>query len=161
MKLNIEVGGIYGDYGNPRNQIMMQLKLYKTFFKNQIPSTIAVTLDPNSRVSFFNDISSNIGLISETIVDPQQVRKISLEIFDNTFKISFQLAIVTLFVASFTLYTNLISVNQLRKKDLLPLYLVGFSGREVFRLEMVKIFILTNLVSFLSIFPKIDQISHQ
>ncbi len=151
MKLNIEVGGIYGDYGNPRNQIMMQLKLYKTFFKNQIPSTIAVTLNPNSRVSFFNDVSSNIGLISETIVDPQQVRKISLEIFDNTFKISFQLAIVTLFVAAFTLYTNLISVNQLRKKDLLPLYLVGFSGREVFRLEMVKIFILTNLVSFLSI----------
>ena len=88
---------------------------------------------------------------SETIINPQQVRKISLGIFDNTFKISFQLALITLFVAAFTLYTNLMSINKLRKKDLLPVYLIGFSVNQVIRLELLKIFILTNMVCFLSI----------
>ena len=150
-KLNIRVGGIYADYGNPHNQLMMQLKLYRTFFSSQTPSTLAVKLDGNKRLPFYNELSSNIQINSETIIDPKQVRKISLEIFNNTFKISFQLALITLFVASFTLYTNLVSVNKLRKKDLLPVYLVGFSVNQVFRLELLKVFILTNIVSFFSI----------
>ena len=149
-KLNIQVGGIYADYGNSRNQLMMQFKLYKTFLSSQIPSTIAVKLDDTNHMNFFNDLLSNIEIISEAVINPQQVRKISLEIFDNTFKISFQLALITLFVASFTLYTNLISINKLRKKDLLPIYLMGFSAKQVIGLEILKIFILTNVVSFLS-----------
>ena len=150
-KLNIQVGGIYADYGNPRNQLMMQFKLYKTFFSSQIPSTVAVKLYNTNRLSFLNELLSNIEIISEAIINPQQVRKISLEIFDNTFKISFQLALITLFVASFTLYTNLISINKLRKKDLLPIYLMGFSAKQVIGLEILKVFILTNVVSLLSI----------
>ena len=150
-KIRIQVGGIYADYGNPNNQLMMQLKLFKTFFSSQIPSTIAVKLDETDRLNFFNELSSKIVINSETIINPQQVRKISLGIFDNTFKISFQLALITLFVAAFTLYTNLISINKLRKKDLLPIYLIGFSVNQVIRLELLKIFILTNMVCFLSI----------
>ncbi len=150
-KISIQVGGIYADYGNPHNQIMMQLKLFKTFFSSQIPSTIAVKLDETNRLNFFNELSSKIVINSEAIINPQQVRKISLGIFDNTFKISFQLALITLFVAAFTLYTNLISINRLRKKDLLPIYLIGFSVNQVLRLELLKIFILTNMVCFLSI----------
>ncbi len=150
-KIPIQVGGIYADYGNPHNQIMMQLKLFKTFFSSQIPSTIAVKLDETNRLDFFNELSSKIVMNSETIINPQQVRKISLGIFDNTFKISFQLALITLLVAAFTLYTNLISINKLRKKDLLPVYLIGFSVNQVIRLELLKIFILTNMVCFLSI----------
>ena len=130
---------------------MMQLKLFKTFFSFQIPSTIAVKLDETNRLNFFNELSSKIVINSETIINPQQVRKISLGIFDNTFKISFQLALITLLVAAFTLYTNLISINKLRKKDLLPIYLIGFSVNQVIRLELLKIFILTNMVCFLSI----------
>ena len=126
--LNIKVGGVYADYGNPRNQIMMPLKLYNTFFKSQIPSTIAVKLDPSSKEDFFDNIISNVNIVSETIINPNQVRKISLEIFDNTFKISFQLAIITLFVAAFTLYTNLISINHEKKRSPL-IYLIGLSEK--------------------------------
>ena len=107
--------------------------------------------DVKNRLSFFNELTSNVEIISEAIINPQQVRNISLKIFDNTFKISYQLALITLLVASFTLYTNLVSVNRLRKKDLLPLYLIGFSANQVLRLELLKIFILTNMVTFLSI----------
>ena len=150
-KLKIRVSGIYADYGNPRNQLMMPLQLYKTFFSSQIPSTVAVKIDDDNRLSFYNELLSNIGIISETIIDPGQVRNISLEIFDNTFKISFQLALITLFVAAFTLYTNLMSINKLRKKDLLPVYLLGFSNTQIISLELLKIFILTSIVSFLSV----------
>ena len=130
---------------------MMPLQLYKTFFSSQIPSTVAVKIDDDNRLSFYNELLSNIGIISETIIDPGQVRNISLEIFDNTFKISFQLALITLFVAAFTLYTNLMSINKLRKKDLLPVYLLGFSNTQIISLELLKIFILTSIVSFLSV----------
>ena len=150
-KITVQVGGIYADYGNPYNQLMMQTKLYKTFFPYQIPRTIAVKLDEDNRLGFYNELLSKIEIISETIINPQQVRKISLEIFDNTFKISFQLALITLFVAAFTLYTNLMSINKLRRKDILPVYLIGFSPNQVIRLELLKIFILTHIVSFLSI----------
>ncbi len=150
-KLNIRVGGIYADYGNSQNQLMMPLNLYKTFFPSQVPNTVAVKFNTKNRLNFFNELTANVEIISETIINPQQVREISLEIFDNTFKISYQLALITLFVASFTLYTNLVSVNKLRKKDLIPLYLIGFSAKQVLRLELLKIFILTNTVSALSI----------
>ncbi len=150
-RLIAQVGGIYADYGNPRNQLMMQLKLYKTFFSSQIPSTIAVKLDDSRLYNFLNDLSLGSEINSEAIIEPKQVRKISLEIFDNTFKISFQLALITLFVAAFTLYTNLTSINKLRGKDLLPVYLIGFSAKQILRLELLKVFILTNLVTILSI----------
>ena len=150
-KLDIKVGGIYADYGNSRNQLMMELKLYKEFFSSQIPDTIAVKFDNRNSLSFFNDLTTNIEIVKENDHKPPKGKKISLEIFDNTFKISFQLALITLFVASFTLYTNLISVNSLRKKDLIPIYLLGFSTKQVLRLEILKIFILTNMVSLLSI----------
>ena len=150
-KLTTRVGGIYADYGNPRNQLMMQLDLYKTFFSSQIPNTIAVKFDAENRLSFFTELTSTVNIISEAVINPQQVRNISLEIFDNTFKISYQLALITLLIASFTLYTNLVSVNRLRKKDLLPIYLIGFSSNQVLRLELLKIFILTNIVSFCAI----------
>ncbi len=150
-KITFQVGGIYADYGNPRNQLMMQLKLYKTFFSYQIPNTLAVKLDEDNRLGFSNELLSKTEIIPETIINPQQVREISLKIFDNTFKISSQLALITLFVAAFTLYTNLMSINRLRKKDLLPVYLIGFSANQVVRLELLKIFILTNIVSFLSV----------
>ena len=59
-KIRIQVGGIYADYGNPNNQLMMQLKLFRTFFSSQIPSTIAVKLDEPNRLDFFNELSSKI-----------------------------------------------------------------------------------------------------
>ena len=34
-KLYVQVGGTYADYGNSRNQLMMQFKLYKTFFSSR------------------------------------------------------------------------------------------------------------------------------
>ena len=46
---------------------------------------------------------------------------------------------------------NTRKINKLRKKDLLPVYLIGFSVNQVIRLELLKIFILTNMVCFLSI----------
>ena len=86
---------------------MMQFELYKTFFPSQIPSTIAVKLDDTNRLNFFNELLSNIEYFQRQLLIHNK-SKISLEIFDNTFKISFQLALITLLVASFTLYTNLI-----------------------------------------------------
>ena len=149
-KLNVRVGGIYADYGNPQSIDDATQTLQNIFFISNSEHPGGKT-DGNKRLPFFNELSSKIVINSEAIINPQQVRKISLGIFDNTFKISFQLALITLFVAAFTLYTNLISINKLRKKDLLPVYLIGFSVNQVIRLELLKIFILTNMVCFLSI----------
>ena len=75
----------------------------------------------------------------------------SLKIFDNTFKISFQLALVTLMVAGFTLYTNLVTVKNLRLKDILPLNAIGIPMITLLKLDFMKNISLTFIVSIFSI----------
>jgi putative ABC transport system permease protein len=75
-----------------------------------------------------------------------------VKIFDNTFKISFQLALITLLVASLTLYTNLITVRKLRRQDLLPLFAIGIPMNDLLKLDIVKNVVLTLLVSVFSVF---------
>ncbi len=87
-----------------------------------------------------------------TIINEKEVKEMSIEIFDNTFKISFQLALVTLIVAGFTLYTNLTTVKKLRERDFFPLNAIGIRMLDLLKFEVLKNMALTLLVSVFSIF---------
>ena len=51
-KIRIQVGGIYADYGNPHNQLMMQLKLLKHFFHLKFRAPLQLNLT-NQSFKFF------------------------------------------------------------------------------------------------------------
>ena len=151
-KIEKKIAGVYPDYGNPKNQIMMSMRAFSSIFPEKTPNTLAIKIDESSFSSFMQTLLESDNINYGTIINKKRVKEVSLEIFDNTFKISFQLALVTLIVAGFTLYTNLVTVKKLRMKDILPLNAIGIPMITLLKLDFMKNISLTFIVSIFSIF---------
>jgi len=151
-KIEKKISAVYSDYGNSKNQIMMSMKAFNGIFPSKIPNTLAIKLDDTIFSLFMNEILNSKNISYGTIISKKEVKEMSIAIFDNTFKISFQLALVTLIVAGFTLYTNLTTVKKLRERDFLPLNAIGIRMLDLLKFEVLKNMALTLLVSVFSIF---------
>ena len=147
-----KISGVYPDFGNSRNQIMMSMNTFSSIFPEKTPTTLAIKIDESLFSPFMRALLESDNINYGTIINEKKVKQVSLEIFDNTFKISFQLALVTLIVAGFTLYTNLVTVKKLRMKDILPLNAIGIPMLTLLKLDFMKNISLTFVVSIFSIF---------
>ncbi len=150
-KIEKKISGVYPDYGNSKNQIMMSMREFTIIFPKRIPNTVAIKIDESLFSSLLKALLENDYVSYGTIINQKEVKQMSLEIFDNTFKVSFQLALVTLIVAGFTLYTNIVTVKKLRMRDILPLNAIGIPMTTLLKLDFFKNMSLTFIVSIFSI----------
>ncbi len=150
-KIEKKISGVYPDYGNSKNQIMMSMREFASIFPKKIPNTLAIKIDESLLLRFMEALQESENISYGTIINEKEVKEVSLEIFDNTFKISFQLALITFLVAGFTLYTNLVTVKNLRIVDILPLNAIGVPIITLLKLDFMKNISLTFIVSIFSI----------
>ncbi len=150
-KIEKKISGVYPDYGNSKNQIMMSMNAFSNIFPEKIPNNLAIKIDESLFSPLMNALLESGNINYGTIINEKKVKEVSLKIFDNTFKISFQLALVTLMVAGFTLYTNLVTVKKLRMKDILPINAIGIPMITLLKLDFMKNISLTFIVSIFSI----------
>ena len=128
---------------------MMSMNTFSSIFPEKTPTTLAIKIDESLFSPFMRALLESDNINYGTIINEKKVKQVSLEIFDNTFKISFQLALVTLIVAGFTLYTNLVTVKKLRMKDILPLNAIGIPMLTLLKLDFQKSSDSLHEVSFL------------
>ncbi|WP_199608728.1 ABC transporter permease [Flocculibacter collagenilyticus] len=79
-----------------------------------------------------SNIQPNIRLISESILQSSELKKLALEVFDQTFILTQATSAVLLGIACFGLFLSVTSLELARKPDLLALYRLGYSKRNVF-----------------------------
>jgi len=136
--LSLPVGGVYSDYGNPTGQAIVALDLLEAHFAPIDQSRTAVRVAPERRQAVIAALQAAFDLPDGAIVDQESVKQASVRVFEQTFRITGALNILTLGVAAFALLASLMTLSTMRLPQVAPLWALGETRARLARIEVVK-----------------------
>ncbi|RFU13836.1 ABC transporter permease [Rhodobacteraceae bacterium W635] len=136
--LSLPVGGVYSDYGNPTGQAIMSLDLLERHFAPVDQSRSAVRVDPEQRQDVIAALDAAFALPEGAVVDQQSVKQASIRVFEQTFRVTGALNILTLGVATFALLASLMTLSSMRLPQVAPLWALGQTRARLARIEVMK-----------------------
>jgi putative ABC transport system permease protein len=149
--LALPIAGVYSDYGNPTAQAIMSLPRFSDSFP-EIPVTrFALRVPPEDAPALASALREDFGLPTDAVINQAQIKRFSLEVFDQTFRITGALNILTLGVAGFALLTSLLTLANLRLPQLAPVWALGLTRARLARIEMLRSLILAALTFVLAL----------
>lgn len=147
------VVGIYFDYASDRGRILMSDKVYRYYWKDDKITAIAIFLQKNSnqqemvkKVQAALPSSSNLHVQRSS-----DLRRISLEIFDRTFAITFAMQILVGIVAFIGIISTLMALQLERKKEIGILRANGMTPRQLAKLVLCETGIMGAIAGIASI----------
>lgn len=132
----IEVLGVYPDYGNPRHQIVMSTQLMARVSPGAPITNIAIETDDKQGVRHY--LEKDLSIPGASVLDQSELRSQSLRVFDQTFVITAVLNVLTLAVASFALLTSFAALWDQRLPQLAPIWAMGTPIPSLARLEILR-----------------------
>ncbi len=123
--LTLPVGGVYSDYGNPTGQAMIALPLLRERFDDVQEQRTAVRVDPARRGDVITVLQDRFDLPDGAVVDQERVKQASIDVFDQTFRVTGALNVLTLAVAGFALLASLMTLSTMRLPQVAPLWALG------------------------------------
>ena len=147
--VQLPISGVYGDYGNPIGQAIIQEDIFDQLHPNQVPVRFGVrTDDPQGLRQALID---EYGLQEANIVDQAGIKAFSLAIFERTFTVTGALNILTLAVAGFAIFMSLLTLATMRLPQLAPAWALGLTRRALGRLELIRAVVLAALTAALAL----------
>ena len=141
--------GTYPDYGNPNHQIIMSRDALFQIDPDAALRNIAVVLGKNKALQ--EELSQVFDLQGTAIVDQNQLRAQSLQVFDQTFAVTATLNVLTLGVSGFALLTSFTALWGQRLPQLAPVWAMGLATRQLAVLEVLRSLGLALLTAFLAV----------
>lgn len=145
----LPVVGIYGDYGNPIGQALIQQKIFDRLFPGQIPTRFGLRTDDPAGVR--EALISGYGLPAANIIDQAGIKAFSLAIFERTFTVTGALNVLTLAVAGFAIFMSLLTLASMRVPQLAPAWALGMTRRDLGRLELIRAAVLAVLTAVVAL----------
>jgi putative ABC transport system permease protein len=147
--LILPIAGIFGDYGNPIGQVILDESLFAQLHPEFRATRFGLRTDdvPAMRGTLLDDF----GLSPAQIIDQTAIKSFSLGVFERTFTVTTALNILTLSVAGFAILTSLLTLAGIRVPQLAPAWAMGFTRRELGWLELVRAVTLACMTLFLAI----------
>jgi len=145
----LTITAIYSDYGNPVDQVMVDVGLLATRYPDIERLRFALRTADAPQV--IEEARARFGLSSEQVVDQAAIKALSLAIFERTFTVTGALNILTLAVAALALLTAMLTLQLMRLPSLAPLWAMGLTRAALARAELVKVLALALLTAILSI----------
>ena len=134
----LRVIGRYADYGNPKNQLAVNVAALMAHFP-QVPKTrMALRAKAGATPSLIAALSDKFGLDGRNLVDQSTLKADSLRIFNRTFAVTAALNAFTLGVAGIALLTSLLTLANSRLPQLAPLWAIGLTRRQLAGIELTK-----------------------
>ncbi|MBF9042436.1 FtsX-like permease family protein [Rhodobacterales bacterium HKCCE4037] len=134
----LPIVGIYSDYGNPIGQAIISLGRFSETFPNVQPSRFAIRIDPSEAPAMASRLREEFGLPAEAVTNQDQVKAFSIAVFDQTFRVTGALNILTLGVAGIALLTSLLTLASLRLPQLAPLWAIGTTRARLAWVELAR-----------------------
>ncbi|MBD1390476.1 ABC transporter permease [Neiella sp. HB171785] len=135
---NVPVLGVYHDYGNPRSQWLLDEKLLRQCWPQHIAQSTALLAAEGAEVDWPQVMTalSDSGLIRpEQIIDQQQIKKMAMAVFDQTFTVTEALNGLTLLVAGIGIFCATSAIHHHRVQQQAQLAAMGVSQSQ--RLLMI------------------------
>lgn len=129
---NWQVVGIYYDYGNPYNQVMLSHRNWLYSFSGKGDVGLGVILhDDISSGGLLRRFQHAFKLSAERIYDNNNIHQQAMRVFDRTFSIAGTLGNITLVIAVIGLFFSTLAGELSRQRHIALLRCFGVSGKEL------------------------------
>jgi len=129
---NWQVVGIYYDYGNPYNQVMLSHRNWLYSFSGQGDVGLGVILkDDMSSAGLLRRFQHAFKISPSRIYDNNNIHKQAMRVFDRTFGIAGTLGNITLVIAVIGLFFSTLAGEVSRQRHIALLRCFGMSGKEL------------------------------
>ncbi len=137
-----QVVGVYYDYGNPYNQVLLSHRNWLYAFAGGGSVALGAVLnDGVNPMGLKRRIESVFRIDSERIFDNSHIHKQAMRVFDRTFSIADTLGNITLVIAVFGIFFATIAGEVSRQKHISVLRCLGMSGRELVLMGSLQLFV--------------------
>ncbi|WP_238368964.1 ABC transporter permease [Heliomarina baculiformis] len=147
----IEVGGVYSDYGNPAPEAIAGLAPLLNRYPDIENRRFGIRIAPDKADALAQELRATFDLPDGAITDQAAVKSLSLDIFEKTFVVTAALNVLTLGVASFAILTSLLTLWNKRLPHLAPVWALGMTRARLARLEVLRSVALAGLTALLAL----------
>ncbi|MGO1189787.1 ABC transporter permease [Vibrio casei] len=149
---NWQVLGVYYDYGNPYNQVIISQKKWTQLFRGSGDVALGVLLGPNeSPENLIRRIQQRFSLSQNRIYNNNAMHTQAMIAFDQTFKVANTLGKITLFIAVFGLFVSTVAGEVARQKQVALLRCLGISGKELVILGALQLLVIGLFTAFIAL----------
>ncbi|NKX44427.1 ABC transporter permease [Roseibacterium sp. KMU-115] len=149
--LTLPVVGVYSDYGNPMAQAIVTLPVFAATWPEVAATRFALRVPPDQAAALATALREDFGLPADAVVNQAQIKRFSLEVFEQTFRVTGALNILTLGVAAVALLTSLTTLAGLRLPQLAPVWALGLTRGRLAVLELLRSVVLAALTFALAL----------
>lgn len=147
----LEVLGIYGDYGNPVGQVILNDVVFTRQFPDVTALRFGLRMDPSQVEAFRVTLRYQAAVAEGAMVDQAAIKALSLSVFERTFTVTAALNILTLAVAGFAMLMSLLTLAAMRLPQLAPVWALGLTRRRLAVLDLVRAGLLAALTAALAL----------
>ncbi len=148
---DVEVAGIYPDYGNPKGQIGIDIDALSKRWPDIARTRFGLRVAPQGVAELIAALGERFGLDSGRLVDQATLKAESTRIFNRTFAVTSALNAFTLGVAGIALLTSLLTLANSRLPQLAPLWALGITRRKLAAVELLKTISVAFLTALLAL----------
>ncbi|KRP67736.1 ABC transporter permease [Pseudomonas orientalis] len=146
-----KIVGIYADYGNPKGHLLVNAKHLLAHWPTLSPVRFNLRVAPQDVPPLVRDVQREFALEDSRIVDQQQLKGWSSQVFERTFAATAALNSLTLGVAGVALFISLLTQSQSRLGQLAPLWALGVTRRQLMLLNLGQTWLLAVLTLVLAL----------
>ncbi len=147
----VEVVGIYPDYGNPKGQVRVNVEYLVRHWPEARRTSYSLRVAPNEVSRLIAAMQAEFGLGIARIVDQASLKAESTRIFERTFAVTSALNTLTLVVSGIALFASLLTLSDLRLAQLAPIWALGVPRRRLADLEIGKLLVLAAITAILAV----------
>jgi putative ABC transport system permease protein len=149
--LGLPVLGIYGDYGNPVGQVILNDAVFTRQFPDVTVLRFGLRMDPSQVDAVRGTLRDQAGVADSAMMDQAAIKALSLSVFERTFTVTTALNILTLAVAGFAMLMSLLTLAAMRLPQLAPVWALGLPRRRLAVLDLVRAVVLAALTGALAL----------
>lgn len=146
-----EILAVYSDYGNPAGQAIVSLPELDARFPDVAALRFGLRVPEAEAPALVAAITGEFGLPRENLIDQASVKRLSLDVFDQTFRVTGALNVLTFAVAGFALLTSFLTLAGMRLPQLAPVWALGLTRARLARLEMARTLLLAALTAVIAL----------
>ncbi|KRP74752.1 ABC transporter permease [Pseudomonas paralactis] len=143
--------GIYADYGNPKGHLLVNARHLLIHWPTLSPVRFNLRVAPQDVQLLIGEVQREFALEDSRIVDQQQLKGWSSQVFERTFAATAALNSLTLGVAGVALFISLLTQSQSRLGQLAPLWALGVTRRQLMLLNLGQTWLLAVLTLVLAL----------
>ncbi|NCE92073.1 FtsX-like permease family protein [Pseudomonas sp. L13] len=146
-----KIVGIYADYGNPKGHLLVNAQHLLAHWPTLSPARFNLRVAPADVPPLIREVQHEFALEDSRIVDQQQLKGWSSQVFERTFAATAALNSLTLGVAGVALFISLLTQSQSRLGQLAPLWALGVTRRQLMLLNLGQTWLLAVLTLILAL----------